>query len=124
MNVPAFLFDCLQQELYSLQLTLLEKVATKYDLPLEELQTLIQPTSLDTQSNVYICKKQKGKPIPEIDQRCMARIWNRGKGGQCTRTRLEECQFCCQHKNKQKHGIITDKPPLEVYNKSVKVLYK
>jgi len=31
------------------------------------------------------------------DDRCMARVWNRGQGGQCSRRRTEDSELCGQH---------------------------
>lgn len=127
MDVPAFIFDVLNQELQRVQEELLEKVAQKYHLPYPELvESFLTPLEIlpEKSEKVFLCKKQKGRALPPEERRCMARIWNRGKGGQCTRARKEGDAFCCQHLEKRKHGVIGETPPREVFCHTTKVLYK
>ena len=127
MEVPAFLFDLLNHQLREVQSELLEKVAKKYQLDVAGVKAeflgdiVLVP---EKKEKVIICKKQKGRKLPCDDQRCMARIWNRGKGGQCTRFRKEGAEFCCQHLEKRKHGKISEEPPKEVFQHTTKILYK
>ena len=127
MEVPEFLFHLLDQELQRIQEELLEKVADRYKLDIatlrEEFITPLQIIPQETEK-VFLCKKQKGRQLPNDDVRCTARIWNRGKGGQCTRFRKGEYAFCCQHIEKRKHGTITETPPREVFCHKTKSLYK
>lgn len=125
MEVPVFIFECLQKELLQLQMDLLERVANKYQMDKEDLyKEFLQPIRVTNSKKVYICKKQQSRPVPLPEERCMARVWNRGKGGQCSRGRCAGEEFCSQHLYTQKHGRITDPPPTHVYGKSIRVLYK
>lgn len=127
MDVPAFLFDLLNQQLQEIQEQLLERVAKKYELDVRKVkEEFLTPLVLvpEKKEKVIICKKQKGRKLPCDEQRCMARIWNRGKGGQCTRFQKEGAVFCCQHLEKRKHGTITEAPPKEVFQHNTKILYK
>jgi len=127
MDVPTFLFDLLNQQLQTIQEGLLTKVAARYQLDVELLkQEFLESLTLvpEKTEKVIICKKQKGRRLPGDEHRCNSRIWNRGKGGQCTRFRKEGAEFCCQHIEKRKHGIIHDDPPKEVFQHNTKILYK
>jgi hypothetical protein len=127
MDVPSFLFELLEKELTNIQEKLLEKVAKKYDLSETELkEEFLTPLKVipNTNTKVVICKKQKGRKIPLDECRCMARIWNRGKGGQCTRKRKGENEYCCQHIEKRKHGDIREMPSKKVFCHKTKILYK
>lgn len=125
MEAPAFIFECLEKELWTIQVNLLQKVATKYDLDLEELQReCLQPVTVSADEQAYICKRQRRKPLPEDDKRCLARVWNRGKGGQCTRMKCEGGDFCKQHMSGCRHGIIGEAPPKKVFGKTTRALYK
>lgn len=127
MDVPAFIFDLLNQELQRVQEELLERVAEKYRLSSKELvQEFLTPLEIvpEKKEKVIVCKKQKGRALPPDETRCNARIWNRGKGGQCTRFRKEGNAFCCQHLEKRKHGTIGEQAPREVFCHTTKILYK
>lgn len=127
MDVPSFLFDLLNQQLREVQEQLLENVAKKYQLDVGKVkEEFLGPLVLipEKKEKVIICKKQKGRKLPSDEQRCMARIWNRGKGGQCTRFRKEGADCCCQHLEKRKHGLITEDPPKQVFQHTTKILYK
>ncbi len=87
-------------------------------------------------SNKDLNMLSRGKKTAQLDttQRCQARVWNQGKGGQCSRGKTEGSDFCqthaglkypkwckgcfiefkkdCFHKYVWEHlGRITDPPP-------------
>jgi hypothetical protein len=115
MKTPAFVFNTLQQELQDIQVKLLENISKTYDIPLEELKEQflsdlkIVPEAKD---KIYICKKYKSRRLPMEEDRCQALIWNKGKGGQCSRPKYEYFDFCKQHKDHLCFGCV-EKPKQE-----------
>lgn len=125
MEVPAFIFECLQEEIKKVQVEVLKKVADKYGINLEDMvEEFVSGVSLNREEKVYICRKQRARTLPDEDKRCLARVWNRGKGGQCTRMKCDGEDFCVQHVAYQKHGVISAPPPKDVFGKSIRALYK
>jgi hypothetical protein len=138
MDVPYFIFEIFEKELYNLQKNLLKKVATNKNLNFEELvKEFLDDTSTlklvsNTKTRVQIEKKNTEKQsVPSPNKRCLARIWNRGKGGQCTRSRLCDeddgsikSDYCSQHIKNRKHGRIDESPSQEIFPKEFKSLYK
>jgi len=132
-SAPQFVFDLLNQELLRIQRELLEKVATKYELDCSELLREFLPgihdhehTNMTLQDEVRITVKKtlKPRPVAGADSRCLARVWNRGRGGQCTRSRRDGCDFCTSHTSSQKHGRIDDKVPRDLFPFRATALYK
>lgn len=141
MDAPSFIFDIFEKELENMQKALLAKVATKYNLNEEELvKTFIDHERLHLVPNndvtVVVCKKinkDSKKPV-DASCRCTARIWNRGKGGQCTRQVMvcdnsqsqsqSRPRYCAQHSDKRKHGDIGDKADAKLFPKNPTALYK
>lgn len=127
-QTPQFILELLDKELRRVQTDLLKKVATKYNLDHEELVTsfLSSPLKLTPTKDVSITVIKKINPSapPKADHRCMARIWNRGRGGQCTRARREDSDYCTHHVSHLKHGRIDDKVPRELYPAHSSALYK
>jgi hypothetical protein len=127
-KAPQFIFDLLDRELRRIQSDLLEKVATKYKLDHAELVASFlskPPELLATQDvSVTVIKNQKPAQPPAKQKRCMARVWNRGKGGQCMRVRRDDCDYCTSHMSNRKHGRIDDKVPRELYPAHATALHK
>lgn len=127
MSLPAFIFNQLQDELYSIQMQLLEKVSNTYDIPMDELVVqFLSPLKIIPESSekIFISKKYKGRKLPIPQDRCQAIIWNRGKGGQCTRSKCEGKEFCKQHTEYLKFGKITDIPLEKQFNQPIRAIYK
>lgn len=131
MDAPSFIFDMFEKELKRMQTDLLLKVATKYNLNEDELiATFVKETQLTIVPNnnvtVVVHKKinKLHKPPVNMENRCCARIWNRGKGGQCTRQACDNSQYCSQHKEHRKHGDITDRVDAKLFPKNPTALYK
>lgn len=131
MDIPHYIFDILNKELIDLQKELLKKVATKYILDYETLvndfiestANNIKPnTNIQIQVKKHIIRKNNIDP----ENRCQARIWNRGKGGQCTKKRMDivDCLYCKQHLTNRKHGSIKDPPDLKLFPLHSCALYK
>lgn len=131
-EVPSFIFTLLNKELFEIQRALLEKVANDKGLDTDELVAtyLSDPLSItpNTKTKVEVVKRKDPRPPPDPEHRCMARVWNRGKGGQCSRSRSgPDCELCTNHAKmvSLKHGRISDRPPPGVFGASgKKVLYK
>lgn len=130
MQTPAFIFGLLDAELRRVHVELLKNVATKYKLdhdslvqeflPQEKLDKLVDKRTTTTE--VYVKHKKVAHPPPE--SRCMARIYNRGKGGQCTKSRSESGDLCALHCKYLKHGKITDPVPRELFPFHASAIYK
>ena len=128
--VPEFVFTLLNKELYDIQCRLLERVAADHGMDHTDLveRYLRDPLEIvpNTKTKVEVVRRQDPRPPPEPCQRCMARIWNRGKGGQCTRRRAGEGDYCANHaKGPLRHGRIDERAPKEVFRPSASSsLYK
>lgn len=133
MDVPYFIFEIFEKELRNIQINLLKKVATKKgysNSELEELCNEFLPEQCNlklvpnTKTRIHIQKKNTELSLPKNEERCMARIWNRGKGGQCTRCRNALSEYCLQHIKNRKHGRIDEKPSEDIFPKDSKSIYK
>lgn len=128
MDVPNFIHDILEHELRQLHIGLLEKVALKHGLIATELVAEFIPDRLTIvpNSKVKVCVKKKvaSTRIVEDARQCMARVWNRGKGGRCTRTKHGSCDYCCQHAENRKHGRIDEPVVKDLFPKDSASLYK
>ena len=134
MDLPNFLFQILEKELQDIQCQLLEKVANKYSLDFNTLKSeFIKPLTLVSHqggTKIKVIRQQNSRKKPDSEERCNARIWNRGLGGQCSRKKCKDYELCSQHQSeldKQKilrHGYYTDSPPMCVFTGIHKTLYK
>lgn len=127
MSLPAFIFNQLQTELHAIELQLLEKVSKTYDIPIEELtDQFLTPLKVvpEATDKIFISKKYKGRKIPMQEDRCQALIWNRGKGGQCTRPKCDGEEYCKQHMCHLKFGKVDEKPMETHFNKPIRAIYK
>lgn len=134
-EIPNYIFQILDKELYDMQRDLLSRVAKEYTLDAEQLieKFLTDPLKISSPSDqkIEVTRKVNPKPPPADEERCTARVWNRGRGGQCTRKRCDDEGLCGHHKRllekngKLHHGRITDAPPRDVFVATqTKVLYK
>lgn len=127
MSLPAFIFNQLQDELQTIQMQLLEKISSTYDIPIEELtDQFLSPLKVIPESNekVFISKKYKGRKIPCSHDRCQAVTWNRGKGGQCSRSKWNGEDFCKHHTEHLPFGKINDISLEKQFNKPIRAIYK
>jgi hypothetical protein len=123
-EVPSFILTVLDKEIRAIQCDMLERVARDYGLDANELvQKYAQsaaPCSVvpNTKTKIEIRRKVV-QSVPDAEHRCMARIWNRGKGGQCSKRRAESSDFCTNHtKGELHHGRIDVPPPFSVFGAS------
>ncbi len=132
MNVPSYISQLLDEELQKVKLQVLQAVSAKYNIDLEDLKRTVLPDSSKvkphTDVNIKIIKTRK--MMVEEGERCKARIWNRGTGGQCNRRHVKG-ELCSQHstqletKGTLKHGWIHEKPPQGTFHtKRPTALYK
>ncbi len=128
-EVPEFLFALLEQELRKVQIDVLKKVAKEYELNEDELIDRILPTKPIhiMPERIKIVRRPALKPPIEADDRCQARIWNRGRGGQCTRNATTADRLCRQHaqefqksEGKLRHGWIHEPPSIHVFGSGAK----
>lgn len=113
MDVPSYILKLLDIELKDIQLQLLKKISEKYNISLESLkEDFIETNDLkilpEKEEKIIIYKTQKSRIIPEENDRCIANIWGRGKGGRCSRKIINNDRLCKQHTNGLKHGTIYD----------------
>lgn len=128
METPAYLWNLLEVEIYRIQSELLQRIATKYGLKHDQLmeEFIAAPLKLvpNKKITIEVRKKIQPKPSPSDDLRCCARIWNRGKGGQCTRPKKTDSDYCAQHSTHLKHGDIREKVDRSIFPKQSQCLYK
>ena len=132
METPQFIFDLLERELRTIQINLLEKVSVRYGLNRDDLIADFLPKQLVVVPNskivIEVKKCLKPHQIPSAENRCMARVWNRGKGGQCTRNQIKvettESEYCSQHQKNRKHGRINEPASSEIFPRKSNALYK
>lgn len=128
--VPDFLMGLLEDELRSLQEKLLKRVAKEYEIDEHDLITRMLPMRplKVTPDHIQVVRKAPRKDVLDPDERCKARIWNRGRGGQCTRAAKTEEGLCTHHHKEMekegtlRHGWIHEKPSKELFGKP-KALY-
>lgn len=120
-SVPDFLLELLEAELRGIQERLLQRVAQQYNLNVQELiDKMLPPKPLQVVlDNVQVVKKSA--PRREAEVRCQARVWNRGRGGQCTRA-CKVGDLCTHHfkeseKGGLRHGLISEPPSKEIFGK-------
>lgn len=124
-EIPAYIFKILDKELYDIQCDLLKKVATTYNLCEKEVieKFLTDPLKVlpPTDKQVVITQKHNAPPPVPDDRRCMARVWNRGKGGRCSRSMCADSDLCGHHcklleKNGfLQHGKMNEPPPKSAF---------
>lgn len=114
----------LNDELQKIQETMCREIAEKYNLDFDELSRPYLTITKQKEEKVFICKKIKNRKVPLDEVRCCARVWNRGKGGQCSRCRSEGEKFCKQHIETRKHGLITEPPKRTLFPKKSRIIYK
>lgn len=129
-QTPKYIFDLLNKQLIEYQRNILISIANQYNIDQEQLFIKYLPSTniINIQSNdkiaIEITKKIAKKNIPDDNNRCMARVWNRGKGGQCTRIKKDNCEYCLQHSQHLKHGRIDSDVPKHIFQTNSKILYK
>ena len=124
MDTPAFIFELLNKELQSIQEKMCREISVKYNLDFDEVSKPYLTIVKESEEKVFICKKSKGRKVPQQDERCKARVWNRGKGGQCCRSQKEGTVFCTQHSEVRKHGVIADAPDRDIFPRKTRIIYK
>ena len=130
-QVPSFLLGILGREMHESHARLLREVAAAYGHNPEELIRRFLPHGPHVRISapgdggvggegprtVRVIKDAGVRnPPPDAAERCMARTWNRGKGGQCTRRRTVGSEYCGQHKGPLRHGRIDEKAPKHVFS--------
>ena len=120
MAVPQLIVNLFEDELRKHTATLLERVADHYQLDKQELLKRFQPkVIIATNENIVIIRKKK-KIMPIDEERCCSRVWNHGKGGQCTR-RIKADTLCYQHQKELdqtgelRHGYMTEPAPPSIF---------
>lgn len=124
MDTPSFIFDLLNKELEIIKEKMCREISEKYNLDFHDVCKPYLTIIKESDEKIFICKKIKGRKVPDDENRCMARVWNRGKGGQCCRSRKDGTTFCAQHSEIRKHGVIEDAPNRKIFPKKTRIIYK
>lgn len=135
MNQPKYIFEILQEELRQTHISLLKKIAKKYNINEKEILEFIDiPNEKNkiipnSRISINVAKKVETRKEAPNNMRCLARIWGRGTGGQCTRKCLTDSngaksEYCLQHQNTRKHGRIDETPPKDKFPQKPNSLYK
>lgn len=128
-DIPSFIFDVLEEELYQIQLQLLQRVCETYNLDVKDAQARLLPSKPQLQiipkshKIVEVVQRKPTRPPADEENRCQARVWNRGRGGQCTRNKKDGGELCAQHSKHLRHGLIYETPPNDIFS-TRRALYK
>ena len=132
LEIPGFVTALLAQEMKDSVERVLKKVAVDYNLQYEDLFARYLATDVEILSskleNITI-KRSIPRPAAPAEERCMARTWNGGKGGQCKNKHAviagkEKAEYCKAHLKKSeanalKYGRVDKDPPAGLFKKSV-----
>jgi hypothetical protein len=120
LTVPEYLSEIVNEEVLRVQKELLRRVSTRFAIPYDQLESMLDQNGQTSQDEKVVVKRVKSAKIISEDERCQARTWSRGQGGQCTR-RKGENGLCLQHEKqlkddgKLKHGWIHEKRPKDTF---------
>lgn len=124
IELPVFVKTIFEEKINEIKINLIKQISKDYFLDEEEL---IKQYTCDIQiisnkmENIEIIKKNKYNNDISKKDRCIARVYNNGKGGQCKRSKNIN-NLCTLHhnqlnKNKTlKYGLITEPKPLELFH--------
>mgnify|MGYP006099314013 CR=1 FL=1 len=124
IELPIFVTTIFQTEINKIKLNLIKQIAEDYYLDEEEL---IKEYACDINiisskmENIEIVKKNKYNNDISKNHRCLARVYNNGKGGQCKRSKNVD-NLCTLHfnkldkNNKLKYGLITEPKPADIFH--------
>ena len=96
--------DAVKRKLENFKIQL-SNVLTNKELEYINVNRIVDSTKTYIEINLRPChvKKDRTKKVISEDKRCMARI---GSGGQCTRSKLDDIDFCKSHQKKLPYGHI------------------
>ncbi len=129
MDHPSFIYQLLNDEIKRIKIKLIEDICEKLKVEDDKKEQLINEFINNIQiipnakMKIEVKKKFEPRQPAEIKCRCLGRIWNRGKGGQCTRQKLGDSDYCKQHISNLKHGRIDEPINREQFPKT-KAIYK
>jgi len=120
MDVPQFILTLLEEELRQSHIRLLEKISDHYGFDLNEMKETFlpeKPLEIIPQNviKVQIKKCYQPRTPPPLEERCMARVWNRGLGGHCIRRRCQETEYCRLHQKGLKYGRMDEPVPADKF---------
>lgn len=96
--------EAVERKLESFKIQL-SNVLTSEELEYINVNKIVDSTKTRTEINLRPCHVKKDRTKKDIsdNKRCIARI---GSGGQCTRSKLDEVDFCKSHQKKLPYGRI------------------
>jgi hypothetical protein len=111
----------LAQEMKEAVDRVLKRVAVDYAIPYDDLfaKYLADDVEILSSKLEHITIK-RSVPRPDVppEDRCMARTWNAGRGGQCKKRHAADQEYCKAHaKAELKYGRIDQAAPAGVFNK-------
>tara|TARA_Y100000591_G_C21767287_1_gene663528 strand:- start:224 stop:637 length:414 start_codon:yes stop_codon:yes gene_type:complete len=123
-DLPLFVKGIFEKEINNIKINLIKHIAKDYSLNEEEL---IKKYTCDIEiinkkiENIQITKKNNYNSNLNKEDRCLARVYNNGKGAQCKRSKKHD-DLCTLHYNilikedKLKYGLITEPKPNNVFH--------
>ena len=123
VELPNFVIGIFQNEVNKIKINLIKQIAKDFHLDEEEL---IEQYTCDMKiinknlENIQISRKNNYNSNIDKDDRCLARVYNNGKGAQCKRSKNED-DLCTLHNNlllkngKLKYGLINEPKPLGAF---------
>jgi Mn-containing catalase len=133
IDLPDMIYNLYAQELNRITRELVIKIADDYNLE-DQLEIMLKRYTCDIDiinrkvQNIEIIKKHNYNSNLQPEQRCQARVWYKGLGAQCKRSRYIEDLCHIHHKlilsdpdKKLKYGRISDpRPDLFKNNKNTR----
>jgi|TARA_B110000259_G_scaffold45782_1_gene53068 hypothetical protein len=124
-KLPVFVKTLFENEINKIKINLIKQISKDYSLNEEELikeYTCNINIINSKMENIEITKKHKYNSGLSKEDRCFARVYNNGKGGQCKRSKniddlctLHNNQF--EKNNKLTYGLITENKPSDIFHK-------
>ena len=127
--VPEFIIGIFEKEFNTLFSNKLQQISIDYNISFEELKEkyIIDYKYIDKKTkNIVIKEKRIYNPNISQNDRCLARTWNEGRGGQCKRKKSFDNNLFKNHlkilndKGKLKHGLITDEKSFQIFSNKLK----
>lgn len=126
LEIPGFVTALLAQEMKEAVDRVLKRIAADYAIPYDDLFAKYLADDVEILSSKLehiTIKRSVPRPIVPPEDRCMARTWNAGRGGQCKKRHAAGEEYCKAHAkavDSLKYGRIDQDPPAGVFNKPSK----
>ena len=124
LEIPGFVTALLAQEMKDAVDRVLKRVAVDFSIPYDDLFAKYLADDVEILSSKLehiTIKRSVPRPVVPTEDRCMARTWNAGRGGQCKKRHAADQQYCKAHAKvaeELKYGRIDQPPPAGVFKPS------